>query len=140
MTMRYRVTYSIDGDTIMVTSIDLPEVTTFADDEAEAAIRGTDAVVTAIMGRIADRQDVPVPSRGPGPYAVLSTSDSIKVGLYQAMRAGGIGKAELARRLHCHLPQIDRLLDLSHASKLEALEAALHAVGKEIDVCLVPAA
>jgi antitoxin HicB len=40
------------------------------------------------------------------------------------MRAGKIGKAELARRLHCHLPQIDRLLDLNHASRLDQLEAA----------------
>jgi hypothetical protein len=35
-----------------------------------------------------------------------------------------VGKAELARRLDCHLPQIDRLLAMTHGSQFEQLEAA----------------
>jgi antitoxin HicB len=32
------------------------------------------------------------------------------------------------------LPQIDRLLDLRHASRLDQLEAAFRALGKQISV------
>ena len=48
------------------------------------------------------------------------------------MRAQRVGKAELGRRLNCHLPQIDRLLDLGHDSRLDQLEAALAALGKRL--------
>ena len=63
-----------------------------------------------------------------------------KIGLYAAMRAAGVGKAELARRLNCHLPQIDRLLDLTHSSRLEQLEGALRALGKQLSVEIIEAA
>ncbi len=35
-----------------------------------------------------------------------------------------IHKAELARRFGWHMPQVDRLFDLRHASKLDQIEAA----------------
>jgi antitoxin HicB len=57
-----------------------------------------------------------------------------KVALYRAMREAGVGKAELARRLGWHLPQVDRVLDLLHASKLEQIELALRALGKRLVV------
>ena len=56
------------------------------------------------------------------------------------MRAQKIGKAELARRLNCHLPQVDRLLDLLHSSRLEQLEAAFRAVGKRLTIAVEEAA
>jgi antitoxin HicB len=48
------------------------------------------------------------------------------------MRESGIKKADLARKLNVHMPQIDRLLDLNHASRLDQIEAALRALGKEL--------
>ena len=56
------------------------------------------------------------------------------------MRTAGIGKAELARRLNCHLPQVDRLLDLRHASRLDQLEAAFRALGKQLSIEISAAA
>ena len=41
-------------------------------------------------------------------------------------------KAELARRLGWHMPQVDRLFDLKHASKMEQLEAAAGVLGKRV--------
>ena len=43
-------------------------------------------------------------------------------------------KADLARLLGVHMPQVDRLLDLRHRSKLEQVEAALNAVGYRIEL------
>ena len=50
------------------------------------------------------------------------------------MREEGIRKTELARRLGWHLPQVDRLLDLDRASRLDQVEAALGALGLRLDV------
>jgi antitoxin HicB len=55
------------------------------------------------------------------------------------MRTSGVGKAELARRLHVHLPQVDRLLDLEHASKLDTVIQALRVVGQDVEVRVRPA-
>jgi antitoxin HicB len=57
-----------------------------------------------------------------------------KVRLYEAMRDAKVGKAELARRLDWHLPQVDRLLAMTHGSKLEQLEAAFRVLGKRLTV------
>ncbi|MNW20292.1 Antitoxin HicB [compost metagenome] len=46
----------------------------------------------------------------------------------------GIRKTELARRLGVHNPQVDRLLDLTHSSKLEAVEAAFRELGRRLDI------
>ncbi len=55
---------------------------------------------------------------------------------YREMLAQGVRKAELARRLGWKAPQVDRLFDLGHASRLDQLEAAAKALGKHIDVTL----
>ncbi|EAR21900.1 type II toxin-antitoxin system HicB family antitoxin [Nitrococcus mobilis] len=122
--------------TLLVTCPDLPEVTTFGEDEAEALARAVDALETMIAARIDDREDVPLPSEpGEGQRAVrLSALTAAKVLLYAEMRAQGVRKAELARRLHWHMPQVDRLIDLNHASRLDQIEAALAALGKRLDV------
>jgi antitoxin HicB len=53
-----------------------------------------------------------------------------KVELYRAVRAGGLERAALAERLGVALPQVDRLLDLRHASRLDQIERAIGATGK----------
>lgn len=44
-------------------------------------------------------------------------------------REGDVGRAELARRLRWHLPQVNRVLDLHHASRMGHVAAALAALG-----------
>jgi antitoxin HicB len=56
------------------------------------------------------------------------------------MREAGVRKADLARRLGWHGPQIDRLLDLNHASRLDQIEAALAVLGKRLSVAVDNAA
>ena len=52
--------------------------------------------------------------------------------LYRAMRETCVGKAELGRRLGVALPQIDRLVDLRHQSRLDAVERAFAALGRSL--------
>jgi len=60
--------------------------------------------------------------------------------LYDAMRGQGVGCAELARRLHRHLPQVARVLDLRHASRMERVETALAALGLHLIIDVAKAA
>ena len=58
----------------------------------------------------------------------------MKVRLYQGMREQGVGKAELARRLGWHMPQVDRVLNVEHHSRLDRMDAALAAIGRRLCV------
>ena len=48
----------------------------------------------------------------------------------------GIRKADLARLLGWKAPQVDRLFDLNHASRLDQLEAAAKVLGRHIEITL----
>jgi antitoxin HicB len=59
---------------------------------------------------------------------------ALKAALRLAMHELGVSENELARRLGIHEKQARRLLDPRHASKAEALERALSAVGRRLSV------
>ena len=131
--LRYPIQIEDDDDTVLVTSPDFPELTTFGVDRDEAIARAAYALEEAIAARIHDGKNIPLPSSGPD-YAVMSTLTAVKVMLYRGMKEQGIGKAELARRLGWHLPQVDRVLNLRHRSRLDQIDAALGAIGRRLNV------
>ncbi len=122
-----------DNGTLLVTAPDFPEFTTFGEDRADALVRAADAFDEAIAARIAYRGDVPSPSIG-AVRVTLRSLTAVKVLLYQGMREQEVGKAELARRLNWHLPQVDRVLDINHRSRLDRMDAALGAIGLRLQV------
>lgn len=131
----YPVLLTPDGDGFVVTFPDLPFGITQGDTEAEARARAVDALETVIVALMLDRLDVPLPSAAKGrPIVILPPLSAAKVALYRAMREAGVTKAELGRRLGWHPPQIDRLLDLRHASRLDQLDQALRALGRRLVV------
>jgi len=123
-----------DQGTILATCPDLPEAATFGEDREDALLRAVDAIETAIQGRIADREPVPLPSAAGEAVVELPMQTTLKILLYRTMRERRLRKAALARRLGWKAPQVDRLFDLRHASRLDQLEAAFTALGKRLDV------
>ncbi|HLG99269.1 MAG TPA: type II toxin-antitoxin system HicB family antitoxin [Bryobacteraceae bacterium] len=140
--LRYPVKLQRDTNgTILVSFPDVPEAHTFGEDREEALARAEDALETALIGYMEDRLPIPKPSPSKrGPFIVVPALAEAKLALYSAMRAGRISKSELARRLNCHLPQVDRLLDLRHGSRLDQLEAAFRVLGKQLSVQILDAA
>jgi antitoxin HicB len=140
--LRYSVKLSKDtNDTILVDVPCIPEAHTFGEDREEALSRAPDAIEAALMCYIDLHRDIPMPEAGrKGPFVTLPALTEAKLGLYTAMRTAKVSKSELARRLNWHLPQVDRLLDLRHASRLDQLEAALGAMGKRLSVKISEAA
>ena len=131
--LSYPIELEDDDGTVMATSPDIPELTSFGDDRSEALARAVDALEEAIAARMHVGQEIPSPSHGKNRVR-LPTLTAVKVILYQGMKAQGIGKAELARRLGWHLPQVDRVLDVHHRSRLDRMDAALGAIGQHLEV------
>jgi len=124
-----------DGEYI-VSFRDLPEALTSGHDEREALAEAADCLDEAIAGRINRGDDIPQPSpprKGEQRVAVPAHT-AAQAALYLAMRATGISKSELARRLGCDVREARRLLDPRHPSKIERLEAALAALGGVLEV------
>jgi antitoxin HicB len=125
-----------DNGTLLVTFADVPEAITFGADEGEALLNAADALETGLSFYVDARRPLPRPSKpAKGQKTVRpSALECTKLGVYQAMMDQGMKKSELARRMGWHMPQIDRLFDLRHASRLDQLEAAARALGKSIYV------
>ena len=132
----YPVILTPDEGTVLVTFPDVPEAITFGADEDEALLHAVDALETGLSFYVDARKSLPAVSQPePGQKTVRpSALECAKLGVYQAMTEQGIKKAELARRLGWHMPQVDRLFDLRHASKLDQIEAAATVLGRHIEV------
>jgi antitoxin HicB len=139
----YPVTLEPDtNDTILVSFPDFPEAHTFGEDENEALARAADLLEDVLADYIESRREIPPPSkaRKRDRLVTLPILTEAKVRLYREMRASGIRKSELARRLGCHMRQVDRLLNVSHASRLDQIEAAFAALRKRIVIEIQDAA
>jgi antitoxin HicB len=129
-TVDYRVVLRRDdNDTFLVSFPDFPEAHTFGTTRDEALERARDALATVIDAYIKDRRPLPNPSRGRGRLVAVPALTVAKMELHDQMLRSSITKRELARRLDVHLPQVDRLLDVHHASRLDQLERAFDALG-----------
>ena len=120
----------------LVSFPDVPEAITQGEDEQEALLVAVDALETALSFYIDAHAPLPVPGKPRRGQRTVRPSalECAKLGVYRAMTEQGIRKAELARRLGWHMPQVDRLFDLRHASRLDQLEAAARVLGRRIEV------
>ena len=123
----------------VVTFPDVPEAITQGEDRDEALLYAIDALEAALSFYIDDRRALRVPRKAKRGQSVVRPSvlESAKLAIYAEMLAQGIKKSELARRLGWHMPQVDRLLDLNHASRMEHLESAARSLGREIRLSVV---
>ena len=115
---------------------DVPEAITQGEDEDEALLYAVDALETALSFYVDSRKPLPSPSKPKRGQRTVRPSalEGAKLGVYQAMTSQGVKKSELARRLGWHMPQVDRLFNLHHASRLDQIEAAARVLGCRLEV------
>lgn len=116
---------------------------TQGDAEAEAMEMAADALSMVIEDHIAKGQPLPAAGKHRGAkYRIvrLPALQAAKAELYSAFLESGIRKMELARRLGIPRANVDRLFNLRHHSRLDQIEAALKAVGKELKLTVRDAA
>jgi antitoxin HicB len=131
-----------EGDAVLVRFPDIPEAITNGYSEREALEYALDVLTVVLAEYIRRRRPLPVPSkprRGMRMIRLPALQQS-KLALYAALQESGISKAELSRRLGSHKFQTERLLDLSHYSRMDHIERALGALGKELEIAVHDAA
>lgn len=137
----YAVALTREGDDIVVSVRDLPEVCTSGDDEAEALSLAADAIAAIVEHRMAKDQPLPAPSPAqPGEHLVaLPAPLAAKAAVYGAWRASGMKKTELARLLGRSETEVRRILDPRYGTKLDQLDEAARALGGRLAVGFVSA-
>ncbi|WP_199103906.1 type II toxin-antitoxin system HicB family antitoxin [Aquitalea sp. ASV11] len=123
----------------VVTFRDIPEVITQGDTQAEAEGMAADALLTAMDFYFEDHRCVPLPSPAqPGEVLIdLPPSVSAKVLLLNELVAQQVSNSELARRMATSKQEVQRIVDLAHATKIDTIAKALDALGRRLDVSLV---
>jgi antitoxin HicB len=143
LNFNYPAVFQVAEDgSVTVTFPDVPEAITQGDDMPDALKRAADALESALSFYTDGGKELPKAGKHKRGQRTVRPSalGCIKLSIYQAMREQKVKKSELARRLGWHMPQVDRLLDLMHASRIDQAEAALDALGHTLDVSVVAAA
>lgn len=124
-----------------VTFSDLPEALTDGSTEEEALENAADALSEALMGRIADSEQIPAPSMAVrGQYQVApDPTIAAKVALHRIAREKGVTAAQLARQMQMDHKEARRMLDVEHRTKLPRLAEALSAMGYEVAITVYDA-
>jgi len=137
--LSYPAKIARDGDEYVVTFPDIPEAITCGSTRAEAIEMAADALLTAMDFYFEDRRAVPSPSPSKTGQVLIELPPSVsaKVLLLNEMVAQGKKPAELARSMSVRPQEVTRLLDLHHATKIDTVAAALHALGRKLELHLV---
>lgn len=140
----YPATIRRDGNTFVVLFPDIPHTHTNGKSREDALAHAPDALRLGMSMLMEKSLDIPVPgkprARNPILVGLPSVVSAAKVELYTALRATGVRKAELARRMGVHKQQIERLMDIDHASRIEQLEDAFAALNMRMIVDIRKAA
>ncbi len=136
--MKFPVNLTPDKDDggFVVTFPDVPEAITQGDSVEEALAMAQDALETALEFYFEDKRAVPVPSKPKRGQNViqLSASLSAKILLLNEMVIQNIRPAELARRLNTTPQEVNRLTNLRHTTRIDGIAAALHAMGRHLEI------
>ncbi|MCC6369047.1 MAG: type II toxin-antitoxin system HicB family antitoxin [Bryobacterales bacterium] len=143
--MEYYALFEPDHDAggFVVTFPDFGYGVTQGDSKDEAYEMAQDLLAAMIGDLMAREKELPAPSRHRGRkyrLVALPALQAAKVELYRAFRDSGIRKAELAKRTGIAEPNIGRLFDLRHSSRLHQLESAFDALGKKLVLSVQDAA
>ena len=120
----------------IITFRDIPEAITQAETLNDCFLEAADCLEEAIAARIDDGLDIPKPTKARRNEYIVSVpaQTAIKAALYLAMREENVNKSELARRLQVDVREVRRMLNPHHGTKLPAMEQALAALGKQVEL------
>lgn len=120
----------------VVTFRDIPEAITQGDTKAEAMEMAEDVLYSSMEFYFDDQRPVPMPSRAQKGERQVELPPSVwaKVLLLNEMLAQHVTASELARRLKTTPQNVNKVVDLGHATKIDTLNEALHAMGKRLEL------
>jgi antitoxin HicB len=124
---------------IVVTFRDIPEAITQGNNEAEAIDMAQDALMTAFDFYFEDRRTVPAPSKPKLGEHLIEVPPSVtaKILLLNEMIAQKIKPIDLARSMCVKPQEVQRLMNLSHHTKIDTIDVALSALGKHLNIQVI---
>ena len=127
-----------EGGGVLVEFPDFDFAISQGDDVADALIQARDCLEEALAICIDDGLDIPEPSSPDGDWVTTVAPGAViaaKAALYEAVTAtAGLTKVALAARLGLGEKEVRRMLDPRYATKIPALERALAALGKRLEI------
>ena len=138
--MYYPAVIKPDADSWLVTFPDIPEALSAGSTWDEAVVMAKDALITALDFYFDEKREIPEPSKvrkGQVPIE-LPASVAAKVLLLNEMVRQKVRPADLARRLGTTAQEVNRLTQLSHNTKIDGINSALHVLGKRLELRAVP--
>ena len=108
----------------------------------EALTEARDLLRELLTTTMRDGNDLPTPSRPTRNQSniVPPLSIALKAALYEAFRNAGVSQRRFARDLGVAESEVRRMLNPDHATKVAAIERALHMLGKRISLTVGKAA
>lgn len=135
--MKYPATFTpAEEGGFVVTFRDIPEAITQGDDEVEALNMAADVLRSAMEFYFEDKRQVPAPSAPLEGERLIALPLSVvaKVLLLNRMIERGVRASDLARLLGVKPQEVNRLIDLGHATKIDTIAAAMEAMGAELNL------
>lgn len=132
---QYPATIESNGEGGFIASFrDVPEAITEAWDLEELKNNARDALITAIDFYIEDgRVFPPASDLQTGDLAVdLPASVVAKVMLLNTMVKSNVRQADLARKMNIKPQEVTRITDIRHATKIDTIQNAFRALGKDL--------
>lgn len=130
------ITFDEQTDEYEITYRDFSHLCSVVLQREDSELEARDRLLVHIADIIASGGVVPAPSAALKGDTLISLPllACLKIALHNAIVGSGVRKIELARKMNLNGAQLDRLLDIDHASKVESLEQALYLLDYEISV------
>jgi antitoxin HicB len=136
MRFAYPVDVLAEPDGITITCPDVPGMITGGwPDLASSLDAARDALALALSDWVDQGQPLPLPSAAGGrPVIAVPVLAAAKLALHEAKVAGHLTNVEIGRRLGIGEREVRRILDVTHNSRMNQVEAALRALGRNLVV------
>lgn len=143
MSMLYSAKFEPDGEGWLVTFPSLPEAITGGENREQAMANALDALEVVLLTYAKDGRTMPADTPvDEGDIVLIAPSAQVvaKLSFIDAFNRSGLTRTALAGRLGKAENEVRRMLDPYHGTKLPALEAAMHALGKRFVLTVEEAA
>lgn len=129
----------IEDDTEIIKCRDLPELLSWTNEGETPEAWARYAVEDCLMFRMRDGEIIPEASDPkPGEYVVrLTLNEEAKILLHNEMVKENISQTDLAKMINLGLPDVTRLLNLKHKTKIETIVSVLNTMGKDLKLTLI---
>src|SRR5262245_40362838 len=105
--MEFAITLTRNEEGLVLAACrDVPGAKAVGEYEADALVNAQRAITAVLASCVRERRPIPRPSRGGRIRVAIPVLAQIKLAVYEAMQQGHVTRAELARRLRWHRPQV----------------------------------